>query len=416
MATLQKHGSKFRLAFHFGGKRIRFALKTGDEKEAEAAKFRVEENILLLERGRLELPADADLATFLLSDGKIGQPPSLARSLTLRELSERYQEAVRIGALEANTRYTIAIHLRKIVASLGASFRLASLTGETLQKHINLRAECKGRHGRRLSAYTLRKEIVTLGAAFNWAVSNGLHSGAFPKDGLKYPRLAEKPPFRTWSEIQAIVDRGGLSPVEIEELWGSLFLSAGETALLIEHARSEGTQPWVHPMVATAAHTGMRRSELVRLQVSDVRFENESIHVSEKKRVKGRSSYRTVPISPLLADILKDWIGRHPGGNALFCQSPAVVRSKTQRGQALPVTAHEAHDHFHRTMAGSKWSILKGWHTLRHSFASNCAAAGVPEYLVSGWMGHQTQEMVQRYRHLFPSKQKQAIASVFGGG
>jgi hypothetical protein len=29
-------------------------------------------------------------------------------------------------------------------------------------------------------------------------------------------------------------------------------------------------------------------------------------------------------------------------------------------------------------------------------------------------MGHQTEEMVRRYRHLFPDQQRQAIARVFG--
>jgi len=31
-------------------------------------------------------------------------------------------------------------------------------------------------------------------------------------------------------------------------------------------------------------------------------------------------------------------------------------------------------------------------------------------------MGHQTEEMVRRYRHLFPTKQREAICLVFGDG
>ena len=49
-----------------------------------------------------------------------------------------------------------------------------------------------------------------------------------------------------------------------------------------------------------------------------------------------------------------------------------------------------------------------------HSFASNCAAAGVDQRVIDEWMGHQTEEMVRRYRHLFPSQQRQAINLVFG--
>ena len=40
--------------------------------------------------------------------------------------------------------------------------------------------------------------------------------------------------------------------------------------------------------------------------------------------------------------------------------------------------------------------------------------AGIDQRLINGWVGHQTPEMVKRYRHLIPSQQRQAIAEVFG--
>ena len=55
-----------------------------------------------------------------------------------------------------------------------------------------------------------------------------------------------------------------------------------------------------------------------------------------------------------------------------------------------------------------------GWHALRHSFASNCAAAGLDQRVINEWMGHQTEEMVRRYRHLFPDQARKAIDVVFG--
>jgi hypothetical protein len=75
--------------------------------------------------------------------------------------------------------------------------------------------------------------------------------------------------------------------------------------------------------------------------------------------------------------VLKEWLERHPGGQTLFGQEEAVTRSKTKRSTSTPLTRDEAHDHFKRTLAGSKWQVLRGWHVLRHSFASNCAAKGV---------------------------------------
>jgi integrase len=98
-----------------------------------------------------------------------------------------------------------------------------------------------------------------------------------------------------------------------------------------------------------------------------------------------------------------------------FCQTLRVCRSKTRREGFGPVTRNEANDHFQRAVQGGKWANLRGWHTLRHSFASNCAAKGVDQRIIDAWMGHQTEEMQKRYRHLFPEQQRAAILSVFPG-
>jgi hypothetical protein len=45
---------------------------------------------------------------------------------------------------------------------------------------------------------------------------------------------------------------------------------------------------------------------------------------------------------------------------------------------------------------------------------SNCAAAGVDQRLLDSWVGHTTEEMRRRYRHLIPSIEQQAIKQVFG--
>ena len=47
----------------------------------------------------------------------------------------------------------------------------------------------------------------------------------------------------------------------------------------------------------------------------------------------------------------------------------------------------------------------------RHSFASNLAAAGVDQRVIDEFMGHQTEPMRKRYRHLFPKTRRSAIES-----
>jgi integrase len=116
-----------------------------------------------------------------------------------------------------------------------------------------------------------------------------------------------------------------------------------------------------------------------------------------------------VPLSAFIQSVLREWLAAHPGGQYLFCQAQ-VIRSKSHGQEAIAVTRDEAHDHFRRALAGSGWAVLRGWHVLRHSFASN----GIDQRLINEWMGHQTEEMVRRYRHLFPDQQRQAIDRVFG--
>jgi integrase len=66
-----------------------------------------------------------------------------------------------------------------------------------------------------------------------------------------------------------------------------------------------------------------------------------------------------------------------------------------------------------RNVQGITVEVLQGYHTLRHSFASNCAMAGIDQRIIDSWLGHQTPEMSRRYRHLFPHQEQEALAKVF---
>jgi integrase len=91
----------------------------------------------------------------------------------------------------------------------------------------------------------------------------------------------------------------------------------------------------------------------------------------------------------------------------------ALVHRRGEQPVA-PLTIQEAYDHFKRTLADSKWKVLKGWHVLRHSFISACATNGTDQRLLDEWCGHSTEQQRKRYRHLWPDMQRQAILKVFG--
>jgi integrase len=179
---------------------------------------------------------------------------------------------------------------------------------------------------------------------------------------------------------------------------------------------------------------------MLRVLVTDVDFDTKTVLIREKKRSRKQRTTRRVPLTSLLITVLKEWLETHPGGQYLFCHQGEVGRSKkrskttghmsegarptslkgrmaTVRRRELPglgaLTRDEVHDHFKRTLAGTKWEVLRGFHVLRHSFISACASKGIDQRLIDEWTGHSTEEQRRRYRHLYPSTQQEAIGRVF---
>ena len=377
------------------------------------------------------LPSSSTTASLPLPPDR--PTPQSRQAFTLGNLRDRYL-VTHEDAKECNTLDTKGTHLRHLVATLGERFPVAELRPTDLQRHIERRVKAS------ISPVTARKEIGTLRTAWNWAKATGMLAAGYPDEGLVYPKTDEKPPFQTREEIERQIRRGGLTEEE-DELWECLFLTLPDIAELLQHVRAAARHAWIYPMVTFAAHTGARRAEIMRVRIDDVDFESETILIREMKRQKGRRTNRRAPLSPLLAGVLREWLKVHPGGQYLFCHASEVARSRNrstttghkgekarasslkgrlsgvrgrERPPSGPLTGDESHDHFRRTLAGSKWEVMRGWHVLRHSFISCCAAAGVDQRLIDEWVGHTTEEMRSAYRHLIPSVQKQAIRSVSG--
>ena len=419
MANLQERNGWYHLQFRYQGRQFSHALKTQNLREAEGIRGTVDLVLIRIKNREIPPPAaDADVVDYLLAGGKaVEAPATMQAPLTAKELIERYVKAHENGALEKNSLATIRLHHKHVLEFLGDRFVLRELNGQKLQEYLDKRARRRGVRTRRLSPATLKKEIASLRVAWNWASRAGLLEGNFPGRGLTFPKTDEKEPFATREEIERRIARGGLDTPQIAALWECLFLTKPEVAEFLAYVSKNAYQPFVYPMVAFAAHTGGRRSELLRILIDDVDLESGTALIREKKRVKGKRSTRRVPVSPFLKGVLQDWLKIHPGGQFLFCQEPEVCRSKKRgRGrQAAPgaLTRDEAHDHFQRLIKDSKWDKMKGWHVLRHSFISICAADSVDQRMLQQWVGHLSEETHRRYLHLIPSKEQDAIANVF---
>src|ERR1700686_1792051 len=109
MASLEKRGKKYRIIFCVHGQRHYVSLRTAKLDQAEKFQKRLEANLADVLAGSLSIPPDADVGTFLLSNGKATMQPTITRSLSLSEFFTTYQASQRTK--EPNTLYTEDIHI-----------------------------------------------------------------------------------------------------------------------------------------------------------------------------------------------------------------------------------------------------------------------------------------------------------------
>lgn len=167
------------------------------------------------------------------------------------------------------------------------------------------------------------------------------------------------------------------------------FLTAAESDGLLAASKSDVR---AHAMILTGLRTGMRLGELRGLEWRNVDLGRRVIFVCQAIVSGQRTSpknHRTryVPIAPSLVQTLEA-LGPCRGyvfgesGTAMGCQTAYTVLRQACRRAGL------------RRI---------GWHVLRHTFASQLAAAGVPIRVVQELMGHAAIQMTMRYAHLAPS-------------
>lgn len=436
MASIQQKSKGYYCQFLFKGKRHTFALGRITKTQADACAERVEEVLASIAKGDLDLPSGAAVIAHV----RHGRSPTQAttadrKAPTLGSLRDRYLETF-AGTLEFQTLRGIRRHFKHLTAYFGDGYPIRELSLADLQAYVNARATVKVRRGM-LNPATIKKEIVSLRTAWNWGVRMKVVTGPYPYKGLAYAKGDEKPPFQTRAEIERQLP--GLSDAKAEELWESLYLTLPEVERLLQHVLQTALHPWIYPLVATAAHTGARKGELLRMRIGDVDFASGVVTIKEKKRAHDRRTTRRVPLSSSLAVILKGWLEIHPGGPMLFAHAEVVAGSKkrspttghlakdrpgrmleraagvTQRERPgiLPLTEEEAHHHLKQTLKGG-WGFIRGYHIFRHAFVSALASAGVDQRIIDEFVGHQSVEQQRRYRHLYRGTLDDAIRGVFG--
>jgi integrase len=401
------------LRLHWAGRRHNRSLRTKDEARARARLQEVQELEELVRTGRLMVPADADVWLWFVSGGRTSQRPDAPAPTpgpeTLQALLTTYRGLLPADLKLANTRKTEEIHFQHLLRLLGPTCRLSTLKVHDLQRYINARAAEPGPKGT-IQAKTIRMELDSLKACWNWVRAQGLLAFECPTRGLKFPRVRELPPFQTRSQIEAALAREPeASPRRQKDLWDSLFLLRPELEAVLALIRSRvwhsDRSGWLYPLVALAIYTGLRKSELLRSRLEDFRDgpQGTTLVVRELKKRQGRDSTRHVPLPVELLRLWRDeWLPRHPGGAWSVC-----------RWEGRELNPNTVQDALRVALQGTDWAPIRGWHVFRHSFISLLAASGRADREIQALAGHLKAETTRRYTHLTPTTLSDAVRGIW---
>jgi integrase len=157
------------------------------------------------------------------------------------------------------------------------------------------------------------------------------------------------------------------------------------------------------PMFKLLAATGLRRSELLALEIRHLHLTGEAPHVKVRQRtrwqkgkgqvlgpLKSRHARRDLPISLELADELRAHLaGRQPGDLAFAGMA------------GRPYDPHHLHLRVLGPACAEAAVTWAGFHTFRHTIASRMFASGRNAVQVQHWLGHHSAAFtLSTYVHL----------------
>lgn len=162
-------------------------------------------------------------------------------------------------------------------------------------------------------------------------------------------------------------------------------------------------------MLVVLYSCGLRRTEAVSLDLSDVLFDKERIYVRKGKNYKERF----VPINRKNAEILEDYIyeARQEFYQSNLSEALFINKNGTRlqgmsfanRLKAMVKTAEQ--QNLIPPLGENKGAITL--HILRHSIATHLLQKEVPLESIKTFLGHSSLESTQIYTHLVESLEKQ---------
>ena len=192
-------------------------------------------------------------------------------------------------------------------------------------------------------------------------------------------------------------------------------LTIEELARLVDMASREGPE-W-RTLFGIAMYTGMRLGDCCKLtwsEVDIVRSIIQKIPEKTKKYRKGRPV--TIPIHKVLADLLMQTPVEARTGYVLPTIGPWAASGQNGMGKVH----HRINKIFKNagivmsvTVEGRSHKVPEAsFHSLRHTFVSMSANAGVPLHIVQAIVGHESTAMTRHYYHENVTALQQAVEAI----
>lgn len=182
---------------------------------------------------------------------------------------------------------------------------------------------------------------------------------------------------------------------------------------------SKATGDWRY-LVGIGIYTGLRLSDAVHLKwanIADNTISVVPVKVARRKNKPGKKREVAIPIHPALALLLAE-LRRKRGSKADGHLFPALVKEYA-KGSTYVATAFvkflqddcgitttaDIEDGQQRKRRAN----VLGFHALRHSFVSMCAASNIPLTTVQSFVGHEALAMTSYYAHVEDAAKSAAI-------
>jgi integrase/recombinase XerC len=223
------------------------------------------------------------------------------------------------------------------------------------------------------SKSTTARKLATLRSFYKFLVKRN-HVTSNPVTSIKTPKQEKKlPKFLEYEDVQRLLN------TPPADSW----LGARDRAIM-----------------ESLYSTGMRVSELVALNMDDVDFLGEVIHI----RGKGKKE-RLAPIGSSALQAIQHYIEFRNRRMANDSSFDSRVLFANKHGQRLSTRSVRRKMDKYLTMAGLDPSISP--HTLRHSFATHMLNNGADLRSVQELLGHQSLSTTQVYTHVTTGKIKE---------